>query len=241
MKFAIISFLAVILIELIFSANIIRTTSFRKAEFRTRYKDKVTSHTHYKAIVVGTVHECVDLCLADEQCKTFNFKYDPQSSGEQSSENCQFVSVDINDNPSYQDKIGWKSYDTGRNQLSRLFNRETGYCWVPQSKSCTPSNGEYLILSNTDCEGIEAWFRFDRDEGKLFHYCSGIALCPNSWSTPSTTLVITHGCNSVYSDSYRKLWKRTWGKFQQRAKMFLQNNFMLNFCTVFWLSYRRTF
>ena len=188
----------------VFTSNIIPQRKY----FVLRYKDKIQSASYYHETTVNNIHECINFCTEDKLCKSVNFNYDGTSL-----KNCQLINKDINTNLHYEIKEGWIHYDTGKT-LSQLINHQTGYCWLPETKSCTGGSPEKLILSDNEqeCSSVYAYYKFDVYDGSLIHYCSGMPLCPMSKASGSY-IVKDYGCSQKYTNSIENIWYINWGMF----------------------------
>ena len=202
-------------IHLCWSHNILRIGNQRLAKFQRRHEGKVQAAAHYKEFPVGDLIICMDRCVADNPCKSFNF-YNAQNDQEQNV--CQLVSSDITDGNNYVERLNWDHYDTGRSKLTRLRHRDNNYCYVPhQKQDCTFNGGakiSALSMSDSKCSSILAYFEYDRHTGIITHFCSGKVLCPKSYGSWSLMYVKEpHTCDTLadtVSKSYK--YRTTFGK-----------------------------
>ena len=112
----------------------------------------------------------MDRCVAKPPCKSVNYHKDWQT--------CQLVDYDITDGKDYVTKQGWMHYDTGRSRLTRIVDKTQNYCLtIYSSNPCNPGSSWYYVkyrsMTHAHCQGIEAYWDFDRSTGVVLHYCSG--------------------------------------------------------------------
>ena len=193
-------------IYLVTCHNILRLPTVRQGRFELRHQNKVQSKDHYRELKVKTVEVCVDRCVADSQCKSVNFF----STGNDDAilDFCQLVAYDVTDNSNYVDRTGWNHYDTGRTKVTRIKNRYTGECYVPDSSSGCALSSSYIIpvpSSDSRCNSLEAYFEFDRDTGRITHYCSGKYVCGTSYSN-NVYIKIQENCRKSYVNDLIKRW-----------------------------------
>lgn len=191
-------------IYLVACHNIVRLPTVRKGEFEVRHVDKVQSKPHYLELKLESIQVCVDKCVADSQCKSVNFF----STG--SLDTCQLVAYDITDNNNYTNRTGWKHYDTGRTKVTRLRERASGYCYIPETAGCEIGDTYIISLPSSDnrCNSLDAYFRYNRDTGLISHYCSGRKVCGTTLDNGHYIMVKTN-CNHwyAYNNNLLKRWR----------------------------------
>jgi len=96
--------IAITLIRVSQSSNILRFSDFNEAVFSLWKKNKRHVKTPYSTLNVTSLYDCADACLYDTPCKSFNLNAGVV---------CELVDQDRNDDDTYEDAANVDHYDTG--------------------------------------------------------------------------------------------------------------------------------
>ncbi|XP_066925352.1 uncharacterized protein [Clytia hemisphaerica] len=161
--------------SLTYAHNILRLNELRSAKFILQQNGMVPTKQPYLEFKTDSVEICMDRCVAETPCKSINYN-------DVTSE-CQHVDYDVNDGREYINKTGFKHYDTGITQLTRILTISQTYCvTVITSDPCWHGDAPsqvylyYKPISSDECQNIGAYYDFDRTSGTMVHHCSGLVV-----------------------------------------------------------------
>ena len=206
-RFLLASLLVYSLVRFTHQSNILRLSNENQAVFSLRYKDKRHATSPFKTIDVNNLFECVDACLYDTSCKSVNVVENVTPW------RCELVAADRNTNDNYVTANGVHHYDTGWSRLTRITTPDGAHCWVPNSRSCTATANDLIVIEMTTalCQEKYAYFNFDPSTGRLIHHCTGRPLCTFS---PSLYALVyaSFDCPNVDINAYFYAFRRDLSK-----------------------------
>ena len=185
------------------ASNILRTPKKNYAKFVLKHANKKHTTAPYKTITARNLFKCLDICTFETTCKSANYKETGTNQNP-----CELLSNDRNDLESYTDAQGWGHYDTGRTTLTQFRAASYGnICIVPVSHSCEAKGDNLVTSTNSDmCEQDFAYFDFDVETGRLYHRCSGLAVCHVN------SIMTLRNCVRNKVENYNAAYVRDWSK-----------------------------